>query len=555
MKLKYIICLMLTVLLGSCQDNFLEKNPLDSPSSGTFFSNEKELQTALNGAYRSLYWHANRVPYVLWLDAATDIAWSRGDFGEVLSIQGGQFTTESEVFYSVWSHMYTGIARANNILDNMERAKDVVDPEVFADIQAQSRFLRAYFYIYLINLYGDVPLVDHVLDLDEANLPRTDKAEVLEFIYADLDFAAENLPQTRPAGDLGKATKGAALALKARAALYASDFRTAADAAKAVMDMGLYDIYPSYKDLFQYEGADSKESIFALHFHIDVFATAVPRYLANRESAGYSVLIPTQTMVDMYACTDGKPIDESPLFDPEKPFENRDPRLDQSIVIPGNWVNDLWFQTHPDSTTTLKRSGGTVKRVENVEVTNPYATFSGYLWEKYLDEDDVPENNTTSTLPIMVLRYAEVLLTYAEAKIELNELDASVIEAINKVRTRSSVAMPAISLGSQEELRKAVRYERSIELALEGTRLFDIRRWKIAEVVMPGNVVGRRHKAHWFDPVVPQIDANGHPSYSNETTLFQVISVNQFDPGKHYLWPIPQREMDNVDALVQNPGY
>lgn len=555
MKLKFIVFIGCLITFISCEKDFLNKLPLDSPSSETFFSNQTELDLALSGAYRSLYWHSGRVPYILWLDAATDIAWSRGDFGDVLTIQGGQFTSNTNVFYSVWSHMYTAIARVNNILDNMERAREVVSLEYFSDVQAQARFLRAYYYVYLINLYGDVPWINEVLNLDNANLARTPKEEVLQHIYEDLDFAAEHLPLDRPAAELGKVTKGASLTLKARAALLQGDYQTAANAAKEVIDADVYEIYPSYRDLFQYEGADSKESILAQHYHINVFNTQIPRYLTSRESAGYSVLIPTQTMVDMYACTDGLPIDQSPLFDPLDPFENRDPRLNQSIYVPGDWVNDLWFQTHPDSVLTYKRSTTGTRRVDNPEVTNEYATFTGYLWKKYLDEKDVPANNTQSTLPVMMMRYAEVLLTYAEAKIELNELDQSVVDAINTVRQRASVQMPPVSMGSQDELRKTVRYERTIELALEGFRLFDIRRWKIAEHVMPGNVLGRRHKAYWYQNIVPEIDDNWHPRYENEQAVFQTISRNQFDKSKHYLWPIPLKELDVVSELEQNPGY
>lgn len=555
MKLKFILFIGCLATLLSCEKDFLNKVPLDSPSSETFFSNKTELDLALSGAYRSLYWHSNRVPYVLWLDATTDIAWSRGDFGDVLTIQGGQFTSNNAVFYDVWAHMYKSIARANNILDNMERSAEVVTPEYFVDVQAQARFLRAYFYIYLINLYGDVPWVGEALTLENANLPRTAKEEVLAHIYDDLDFAAENLPLDRPVAEIGKATKGAALTLKARAALLQSDYETALNASKEVMDLDIYEIYPSYRDLFQYEGADSKESIFTQHYHINVFTTQIPRYLTSRESAGYSVLIPTQTMVDMYASADGLPIDQSPLFNPSAPFENRDPRLSQSIYLPGDWINGLWFQTHPDSVQTYKQTDTGIIRVANPEVTNEYATFTGYLWKKYLDESDVPANNTQSTLPIMVMRYAEVLLTYAEAKIELNQLDQSVLDAINMIRQRESVQMPPVEMASQDELRKTVRYERTIELALEGFRLFDIRRWRIAEHIMPGNVLGRRHKASWYQDIVPEIDDNWHPTYSNENAVFQIISVNQFDKAKHYLWPIPLKELDVVSELEQNPGY
>src|SRR5690606_2796877 len=157
--LTYYIIIIITCMFCSCKKYFLTKTSLDSPSSETFFANKTELDIALNGNYRSLYWHSDRVPYVLWLDAATDIAWCRGYFGSMLTVQGGQYTTETEFFYTTWKTMYTAIAKSNNILDNMERSKDVVSPEYYVDAQAQARFLRAYFYTYLIGLYGDVPWV------------------------------------------------------------------------------------------------------------------------------------------------------------------------------------------------------------------------------------------------------------------------------------------------------------------------------------------------------------------------------------------------------------
>jgi hypothetical protein len=556
MKFRNILFVLALAGLTSCEDDFLDKVPMDSPSSATFFSTETELNMAVNGAYRQLYWHSYKVPYQLWLDASTDIAWCRGDFGSMLTAQGGQYTTETPLFSTVWAHMYEGIARTNNILDNMDRAKDVVPAEKAQAVEAEAKFLRSYFYTYLINLYGDVPWVDRMLSLEDAKLPKTPKKEILANLYKDLDFAAAHLPAARPTAEKGKVTKGAALTLKARVALLAGDFDVAASAARAVMDLGLYKIDPSYSNLFQYKGAGSAEVIMEQQYHMDVFTTAIPRYLAHREPGGYSVLVPTQTLVDMYACTDGKPIDESPLFDPAKPFENRDPRLDQSILLPGEWVKGLQFQTHPDSTKTYKRTDAGIRRVANPEVTNAYATFTGYIWNKYLDESDLPGNLAQSTLRMVMMRYAEVLLTYAEAKIELNQIDQSVIDAINLVRCRQSVQMPPAEQGmSQPELRKLVRYERTIELALEGFRLFDIRRWKYAEHVMPGNMLGRRKKAEWFSPVVPDIDEYGHPVYPDETKTFQVISVNQFNPGRDYLWPIPQSEINLNPNLTQNPGY
>lgn len=554
---RYQYLFFLVILFGvSCNKDYLNKLPLDSPSSGDFFSNQDELQLAINGAYTGLWWMGSNVPYQMFLDATTDIAWSRGNYSDVQTVQAGNFTPQEPIFSSTWSHMYTGISKCNNVLENMQRAKSVVSPSFYSSIKAQSLFLRSYYYFYLIELYGDVPWVTTMLPLDSAELPRTPKEQIIEHLYADLDSAAANLPPTWGGGDAGRATKGAALTLKARIALDDGDYKTAAQAAKSVIDLGIYSIDPNYEQLFHYAGEGSSEIILNLPFLSGVQVNSIPQMEGPRYAPGYSILVPTQRLVDLYECTDGKPIDQSPLYDPSHPFRNRDPRLAQSVIYPGSWFDNRRFETNPDSTETDQIVGGDTVRVQNQAVTNPYATFTGYLWRKYLDSLDIPQNVTSSQQDFILMRYAEVLLTYAEAKIELNEIDQSVIDAINAVRTRPSVNMPPVSLGmSQDQLRGIVRYEWTVELADEGFRLFDIRRWKYAEHVLPGNVYGRRTAAHWFDQVVPTIDQWQDVTYPNASALFKIISVNTFDPSKNYLWPIPQTEIDVDHNLKQNSGY
>ena len=557
MKPRNILIVLFIFFAASCSKDFLNKLPLDAPSDANFFSNKAELELAINGAYTGLWWLGqSRVPYYLYLDAMTDIAWSRGDWAGAQTVQSGQFAPTTDIFNDVWSNMYKSISKCNNILENMDRAQDQVSDEYYKSIQAQSIFLRSYYYFYLIELYGDVPWVTTMLSLDSAELPRTPKAEIVQHLYDDLDFATANLPDSWTGADAGRATKGAALTLKARLALNEGDYETAATAAKAVMDMGIYSLYPNYRDLFHYEGEGNGEIILNLPFLTGVQTSAIAQIEGPRYGSGYSILVPTQTMVDLYQCTDGKPIDESTLYDPEKPFENRDPRLDQSIIRPGMWFNNFLFQTDPDSKQTLLVQGGDTISMENTEVTNPYATFTGYLWYKYLDATDLPQNATNSELDVILMRYAEDLLTYAEAKIALNQIDQSVIDAINQVRGRPTVEMPPVSLGmSQDELQSIVRYERTVEFADEGFRLFDIRRWKYAEHVMPGNVYGRRKDAHWNDVVIPNINEYQNSVYPNPDALFKIISVNTFDPAKNYLWPIPQKAIDVNSNLKQNSGY
>lgn len=557
MKFRFTLILLLVATLFSCQKDFLDKYPLDSPSSSTFFSNETELTLTINSAYRSLYWlSSNDVPYQLFIEGSTDLVWIRGDYANMQVIQSGQQTTETNVFNSIWADFYGNIARCNNILDNMYRAKDNVTEEFYNRIEAQAKFLRAYSYGYLINLYGDVPFVTHMMTLEEAQMARTPKAEIIDQLFKDLDFAAINLPKTWTGADEGKITRGAALGLKARIALYAERYDVAAKAAKDAIDLGVYNIYPNYGNLFKHIGENSDESVLYIPYLLGLKTSQTPRYLGTRSAPGYSVIVPTQTLVDMYECTDGKRIDKSSVYDPVNPFENRDPRLEQSILYPGQWYNGYLFQTYPDAKTTQRNLNGVISTVNNLEVTNAYATFTGYIWKKYFDEADLPDNVTRSELNFMLMRYAEILLTYAESKIELGQIDQTVIDAINKVRQRPSVNMPPALLSmSSTDLKSLVRYERTIELAGEGFRLFDIRRWQIAEDVLPGNVLGRRNKVHWFDAVVPTFNAAGKPIYEDETLIYQTISFNLFDPAKHYLWPIPQQEMDLNKKLVQNPNY
>lgn len=551
----YITVFSLVLTTLGCQKDFLTKVPSDQPSSETYFANENDLILAINGAYNGLYWESNRVPYPMWLESATDNSFNRGDYAGMYTVQTGQFGTETTVFYSVWSSLYTRIARCNYILSNMYKAKEVSRETVYNQVEGQALFLRAFFYHYLINLYGDVPFVTEMISIDEGkSLSRTPRAEIAAQILEDLETAAEKLPAQWTGADLGRITKGAALALRARIALLEGNYQIAAESSKAVMDLNTYELYNDYTQLFQLAGKNSKESIFSLPYLRGTTTSGVPLYVGIRATQGWSIYVPSQNLVDYYQCTDGKAIDKSSSYDPSKPFQNRDPRLTASILTPGQWIGGYLFETHPDSTTTSRIQNGKVTRIANQEVTHAYATFTGYIWKKYQDSLEIPAYNTQSELNYMFIRYAEVLLTYAEAKIELGQVDQSVVDAINKVRTRTTVAMPAITISGADEMRKIVRYERTVELAMEGHRLFDIRRWKYAAHVMPGNVLGRKKKLFYQSPVIPTIDEYGKSHYPKETELFNIIGVNTF-VEKNYYWPVPQKERDLNKNLSQNTGY
>ena len=370
-------------------------------------------------------------------------------------------------------------------------------------------------------------------------------------MYADLDSAFKSVPRICSDKQYNRITQGAVMGLKARMALVNNDMDVAAEAAWTVISSGVYSVYDSYEYLFLYDGMNSNEVILQMPFAEGVRTSQIPRHLGARSAPGYSAIVPTQVLVDMYQCVDGERIDRSKLYDPKKPFEKRDPRLAYSILYPGQWHAGIRFETHPDSIKTTKIVNGAYTRIANDEATHAYATFTGYLFRKYYDEQDLPAKVAKSSLNFMIMRYAEVLLTYAEAKIELGEIDDTVIEAINQVRRRKDVMMPPAKITmSVDELRSLVRYERTVELALEGHRLFDIHRWGIAEEVLSGYMLGKRKKANWYDPVIPSFSDAGKPVYPDER-IFNSLGYATFDPDKNSLWFIPQNEIDRNPLLQE----
>jgi hypothetical protein len=397
-------------------------------------------------------------------------------------------------------------------------------------LKGEARVLRAYHYIKLAGFFGDVPLVTKSLTLEEARtLTRTPIEEIWNFIDTELEESAALLPATYPTEDKGRVTKGAAWALKARADLWAGRYQLAIDAANNVQG---YSLYNSYENLFKYVAENNTEVILDRQsiqnnpqLQTNVFSTLAP--FSQRNSS--SLYVPTRALVDMYEMTDGKKIsDPTSGYDPANPYVNRDPRLRFSIFVDGDPLpSGAIFRPAPNS-------GGP----DAIGATFVNST-TGFNIKKYINNGDfaTPFN---SGINIILVRYAEVLLTLAEAKIELNQLDASVYSAIDMIRNgRDDVNLPSITPGlSQNELREIVRQERTIELAFEGLHLFDIRRWKTAEIVMPGPVLGMSYMD------------NG------QLTTVSVTGANRsFDKSRHYLWPIPQNERNLNPNLSQNPGW
>lgn len=562
MKTYIASILFVAAALGfsGCED-YLNRQPLNNPSDGSFLATETELQMALTGCYSGLWSNYQGLPTHLSFDAVTDIGWERNGSGMQATGRGEQ-DPRTDYIIQMWTDMYKAIAKCNYLLTNMHRGEAAVSPEVFSRVRAEARFLRAFYYHYLIELYGGVPLITEPLTLETKDKARSSKEEVVDFILKELeecvaDLSAANEPLS------GRATQGAAWALMSRVALYNERWDKAISAAQKVMEKEgtEYIIDPDYMSLFQYAGEASKEIIFSVQYLVGTHTHPLFRLFGSRNAKGHTNKKPSYQLADAWECTDGLQIDESPLFDPQHPYENRDPRLGYTLAVSGSTYLGFQYETHGDSVECWDYNQTPAKRVRNEEALHAYATFTGIGWRKYADNRDKDAVND-SELNTIIFRYAEVLLNYAEAKIESGSIDASVLEAINKIRQRPSVNMPPLTTTDPDELRNAVRRERKYELAGEGFRLFDIRRWKIAEEVMNLPVLGRMKKD--YPDVAPRVDELGTAYYDNipiaapgEPADFKmrVVENRSFDASRDYLWPIPYIEMDTNSEIVQNPNY
>ncbi|AKD05373.1 RagB/SusD family nutrient uptake outer membrane protein [Pontibacter korlensis] len=561
-RITYIagLCLSLT-FLGGCE-SFLDKEPLDSPAQGTFLTNENAVNVSLNALYRSIDWGYGLVPYQSATDAWTDIAILRAnDLGE------GTFDTYNSHPAGLWRYAYTTIQRANTIIEGMEPHKDKMSPAAFNRMQAEARVLRAWAYHYLVFMFGDAPLITKpLLPAEFKTQVRTPKAEIIAFIYKELDEAGGVLDWAPT--ERGRVSRAVAMGLKARTALYNGDYALAKAAAKDVMDNAGLSLNPHFGDLFTRSGqqpnAGGEIMLEVLYTDAEVTSrTNLPLGNASRAAGGQSGRFPTQRLVDMFEASDGKRIDESAVYDPQNPRANRDLRLKYTVAMPGDtvtmnlvtFVYDIY-----NNTTSFKNPDGSWTVKSNADFDNPFGPAKsgvGYLWSKYTMTD---ENAFQSRVSFILMRYAEILLTYAEASIEDNTVDEATIEAINQLRSRAKQPLvPADIQADREELRELIRRERTVELAVEGFRWFDIRRWGIAELVMPGKVVGISKSGTDLPPVpnfktTPVHDLNSIPDYTGQLEDRYTRETRFWYP-RLILLPVPQAERDINPDLTQNSGW
>ena len=565
MKKNIIYMAVMVLLLVAGCDKALERYPLDVPSAETFYTNETEVQGGVNACYSFVVSGGNGylVPEFSW-DGLSDVVFIRGGgFAQnymmsVLDFKEGYFRT-------IWLNMYQGIARCNLMLEKIDANKDKIAADKVKQFQGEVYFLRAYYYLRLTNQFGDVVYLDKPVTnvADGKAVTRTAKADVLKKIYADFDKSAELLAAST-VKTLGRVTWGAAISYKARAALQNNDWATAAVAAKTVIDSKKFSIMPSYAALFTetiLNSASNTEQIFTQNHLVTANnATSFPQFTSARSvSGGYTTIVPTQNMLDSYLCTDGLDISKSPLYDKTKPYDKRDPRLRFSFVLPGDMWNGYVYDTRKDKPNTLNSAGVSVKNLDSYNSTE-FTSFTGYMVRKYYDFKYITKLTQCET-PFMLCRYAEVLLTYAEAKVELNQIDADCLSAINQVRGRADVNMPTVAALSQAEMRRIVRTERKVELWNENLRYQDLLRWKRAEVLLTKPILGRPVLGEYNVYPAVTFDEYGDPVYNtasyvaHPSTDYRILILTNFNKSRDYLWPIPETELSLNPGLGQNPGW
>ncbi len=566
---KTFILISAALVLSGCVS--MDMTPKSQGNSASWYTTEIELDMAVSEFYIVGYWN-----YLESAERWTDNNTYRNQNYNTPILEG-TITGETWDCYHIWEQCYKLINRANAVLNNIKRAEDAgMAAETVNRYVAEARFARACKYGDLIFFFGDVPYIDSYQTIEEAEKnERVDKTFILGEIYKDFDFAAEHLPATYSKGTAIHFTKGAALAMKARYALYMGDWKVAAEAAWACMKLG-YTLESDYSTIFLQGTRLISEKIFAIPRSIANEVLMDDWFVKNgtpRNAGGYAAYTPSWDLLAAYLCTDGLPIDESPLFDSLNPFRNRDPRCAMTIVEFGTAHMGYIFDPSPAATKTTKLSDMSQVSNQDSRIVNQYASFNGLLLKKGVDEswlNNYPKNETD----YLIMRYADVLLMYAEAKIELGEIDETVLNAINTVRARAygvkagdTAFYPAVTATDQATLRKTVRIERRMELAYERLRYADLIRWKLAgKVLNLSNYINLDpnaclsevvNRGYWFWGMTPDIDDDGVADFSKlfDAGLCQKGAQRVF-PDRQYLMPIPSHDIElSGGHLKNNEGY
>ena len=534
---KYGFLFLMACSLPSCLD--LDLVPTDRFSDENYWTTKEKAEIFLNRAYRQMFgsgeFFAN--------DCLSDDVYESKLVTSEMMIVMGQANSANERFSSEWANCYSGIKTCHIFLRNIDRVTDITESDRNR-MTAEARFIRAFLYFRLATWFGDVPFFTSDITLEESQIiSRTPRQEVITFVHQELDAITSLLPvkEGYSVSDRGRITRGAAIALNARVYLYDNDYgNVAVWCAKLIntTENGTYALFPNYSGIFTQPNQFNEEIILEIGF-------AYPRTWTNLfdlvpMSCGSRSIqaSPTQELIDNYIMLDGKGIgDTRSEYNEDNPYENRDPRMEATIVRHLSWMV-------PRGGTTAKlvyiRPNSTTNPEDRVDICgNDNATHTGYYYRKFYESSLREDFQSELNLPL--IRYADVLLMYAEAMNETGQMNEAVwnstIKALREragFRQSGALDYPG---GTGDDLQKIIRSERRSELALEGTRIFDIRRWRIAENVLNGYP----HGAKWGDPSVD----NGY------------IRLNQrlFNRERDYLWAVPLSQWDINKNLGQNPNW
>ncbi|ANH79999.1 glycan metabolism protein RagB [Niabella ginsenosidivorans] len=542
---KYVIaCLLLLMLFSneSCRKQ-LDRVPPDSFSSENFWSSPDNVFQALTGVYRGNIQmltppdaDAEYNPTDWWsyhglllIEFASDNAYDRrGDNSAWNTLTNGALTNNNANIAACWKFSYAKIARCNYFLENIGKAS--LDAALAARYIAEVRFIRACQYFYLSQYFGSVPLVTKTLNTQEANtVTKASHADIINFLIQEYTEAAAALPRygALTAGERGRASAQVALAFLGRTYLAEQKWADAAAAYKQIIDWNENSIDPNYTSLFDGSNETSKEIIFATQYQQDLAPNSMLLHCYPRGLGGYHLYNPLGSLVESYEFNDGTPFSYSDSrYNPSDLGQNRDPRLKYSIVYTNQVFKNYLYDSNPDHLTSLDRVSTTLQ-----------ATRTGFCPRKF-NSETFNGALANSGIDLPIIRYAEVLLSYLEAKLENGDaMDQALLDAtINLVRGRTSVNMPKVTETDPAKLRVILRRERRVELAMEGIRLWDLLRWKIAGDVLQGNFYGH--------PYPGAANLNTPSGMAADPYSRWYVTKKAFRKGQDELWPVPLSEVN-----------
>lgn len=546
MKWYFLSLISWLIVFSSCSERMLDITPSDELSDATVWSDPKTANLFLNDIYNQL----NPGPYgSSWLNLPSQIGndpladyTDDATYGpasgtpSALLFDNNSYGPSNLLFKNTWSIMYADIRKCNLFMQEVNATS--FDEDTKKVMIAQAKFMRAYFYKVLVDLYGGVPIITKVLDNDTQEdsifYPRSTYDECVSFIQNECAEAADGLPQSWSGSDVGRITWGAALAMKGEAELYAGKWQDAASTNWTIIESGVYSLFPDYAGLFYADNENNQEVIFDIQYAPNIRPKHINQYWGVpmiSKGAGWGNCDPTQDLVDQYEFIDGKTgAQGSQYYHPNNPYTNRDKRFYASIIYDGSiWRGDqiftrLGIPNNPNEINITGKSGNMGR--------------TGYFMKKLQDSTISSIAGNLDGTNVIIYRYGEVLLNYAEAKNEASGPDQTVYDAINQVRSRAG--QPNLPLGlTKDDMRSYIHHERRIELAFEGKRFYDIRRWRIAAELFSKPMYGMKI------------------TESGGGLQFEKVEVRKitFDASKNYLLPIPQYAIDQNPKIDQNPGY